>query len=87
VFRLRTDTRQALHDRAAKEVRMSSPKKTNGRLSAPHCNHCGFEMTPMQLGHSPGIKILDQVYECRSCGVMTMPDSPATSASPPVPAR
>lgn len=64
---------------------MSSRNKTNGRLSAPHCTHCGFEMTPMQLGHGPAIEALDQVYECRSCGVMTMPEPPAPSADPPAP--
>jgi hypothetical protein len=44
-------------------------------------------MTPLLLGRGLGIEALDQVYECRSCGVMTMPDPPTPSADPPAPAR
>jgi predicted RNA-binding Zn-ribbon protein involved in translation (DUF1610 family) len=62
---------------------MSSSTKAEGQYTAPHCSHCGFEMTPMQLGHGPGIEAMDQVYECRSCGVMTMPEPPALSADSP----
>lgn len=62
---------------------MSSPPKATGQLSAPRCTHCGFAMTPFRLGPGPDIEELDQVYECRSCGIMTIPDPPAPSADSP----
>lgn len=64
---------------------MSLHAQAKDQLSAPHCSHCGFEMTLMQLGHGLGIEALDQVYECRSCGVMTVPHPPAPLADPPAP--
>jgi hypothetical protein len=66
---------------APKEIRMSVSAKAKDQLSVPRCTHCGFEMTPMQLGHGPGLDVLDQVYECRSCGVMKMPERSADAMS------
>jgi hypothetical protein len=66
---------------------MSSHSNPNIQLPAPHCRYCGFEMTPWQLHRAVEIEVLDQVYECRSCGVMTKADVPTALANSPAPPR